>query len=187
MQNIPLIAGNNEEEIWQQINKDLNKDEDIWQYQAAIEQGGQKIFLNIDIDPGGGFESGYSTTTFTAPLLASDDFNFAIHEEHFTDDIGKFFGMQDVVIGYPSFDDRFIIKTNNAAKAKAVFSNADVRETLLQLSPFTFAIMHHDADNNQAPSFLELNIEDGITDTKALRKIYHAFYLVLQVLNEVHK
>ena len=57
--------------------------------------GNRKIVLEIDIDLGGGFESGYETTVFSADLHTAPAFRFAIHEQHFTDEIGKFFGVEE--------------------------------------------------------------------------------------------
>ena len=99
MTNENFIKGSGEDEIWQQINDQFLQNSDPLEYTAIIEQENRKVILDIDIDLGGGFESGYETTSLTAPLHHTTDFKFAIHEEHFTDEIGKFFGMQDVVIG----------------------------------------------------------------------------------------
>ncbi|MCW3109070.1 MAG: hypothetical protein JWQ09_3576, partial [Segetibacter sp.] len=135
-------------------------------------------------DLGGGFESGYETTTLTAPLHALTDFRFAIHEEHFTDEIGKFFGMQDVVIGYEEFDKRLIIKTNDQAKAREIFADASVRTVFQSLENFTFGITtHHSTDSTTKDPFLELIIETGITDVNKLRTIYKAYFSVLTAVD----
>lgn len=172
-----VFTGATEDEIWQQISTDLT--EDTLEYHALIEQGNQKIILNIDIDLGGGFEGGYATTGFSSPLT-NPGFRFAIHEEHFTDEIGKFFGMQDVKIGYPDFDHHLIVKTNDEEKVKTIFTNEVVRQVFTDLSDFDFGIRLHDvedSDNKQA--YLELNVDDGINNLDQLRGLYHAFYEVL--------
>ena len=171
-----IIRGADEPQVWQQLTSDLQKEE-LLQYNAAIEQDGRQLYLDIDIDLGGGFESGYATTTLTAPVTATGDFEFAIHPQHITDGIGKFFGMQDVVIGYPDFDEKLIIRTNNAAKVKAVFAEDAIREQCLSLPDFTFEL-RHDPDV-EGGHMLQLVIEEGITQVAVLRSIYHAFYEVL--------
>jgi hypothetical protein len=172
-----IYTGTTENEIWKQLDADI--DEDVLEYHALIEQNGQKISLDIDIDLGGGFEGGYATTGYSAPI-ANHNFRFAIHEEHFTDEIGKFFGMQDIKIGYPDLDHHLIIKTNDDAKIRTLFADAKVRSAFTSLTDFDFGIRLHSIEGgSKKQPFLELNIEDGITDTAFLRELYHAFYMVL--------
>ncbi len=180
-----VIHGTTEDEVWQQINTQLLADPDLLEYSVLIEQEDKQIFLAIDIDLGGGFESGYETTTFSAPLHAWPDFKFALHAQHFTDEIGKFFGMQDVVIGYEEFDKNFIIKTNEGDKVRALFADPEVRSVLLSLNDFSFGIhTHHLEDSHKKGPFLELLIDAGITDPTRLRQLYHAFFTVLQAVDK---
>lgn len=173
-------TGATENQVWHQLAKDIT--EDTLEYHAIIQQGPVDIYLDIDIDLGGGFEGGYATTTYRA-AIDSNDFRFAIHEEHFTDEIGRFFGMQDIKTGYAELDQHLIIKTNNEAKVKALFANADVRKIFSTLENFDLGISLHDVeDTDEKQAFLELNIEDGITDTAILRALYHAFYEVLKAI-----
>ncbi len=175
-----IIRGTNEDEIWQQIDEQFLQDPEPLEYAAIIEQDSRRVIIDIDIDLGGGFEGGYETTTFTAPLHTLPSFSFAIHEEHFTDEVGKFFGMQDVETGYAEFDKKLVVKTNDTAKCQQIFSDASVREVFQNLNDFSFGITrHHYSDTNKKDPFLELNIESGITDTQKLREIYKAFYSVL--------
>jgi|GEM_PF-4888256 len=76
-----FITADTEEEVLQQIKQHL-LNRDFLEYSAIIVQGRRKTILDIDIDLGGGFESGYETTTLSAPLLNTPVCRFAIHEEH---------------------------------------------------------------------------------------------------------
>ena len=177
-----LVSGQTIDEIWQQVGLQLNDTSEILDYNTVIVHAGRKTILSIDIDLGGGFESGFETTTFTAELEKQPTFKFAIHQEHFTDEIGKFFGMQDVVIGYKDFDEKLIIKTDDKAKVRRIFSDMAVRETILSLSDFSFGITQHHKEDHKKAWYLELNIEQGITNVEELREIYKAFLSVLQSL-----
>lgn len=173
------ISGNTEDEIWEQLTKDLVAEDELLEYNVVIQQGNRQLTLNIDIDLGGGFESGYETTTLVAPLQTTNDFRFAIHKEDFLDEVGKFFGMQDVVIGYSDLDKNVLIKTNDEARVKELFSVEGTRETFQSLTDdFTFALTMHDGKK-----VLEFSIERGITDATLLRKIYRAFYNVLSMVD----
>jgi hypothetical protein len=175
-----IISGVTEEEIWKQIEVDLSNDADLLEYHATIMQDDHSISLDIDIDLGGGFESGISTTNFSTVLKYNGSFRFAVHRDDFIDDIGKFFGMQDVEVGYPDLDKHLIIKTNDENKVKSLFEDNRMRVTLTELNDFDFGIHTHQiASDDSKHCFLELNIEDGIMNTGVLRELYNAFYQVL--------
>ena len=74
MNNENIVSGNTEEEIWQQINEQFTNNPEPLEYAVVVLQATKKIAIDIDIDLGGGFESGYETTTFTSPVKASSDF-----------------------------------------------------------------------------------------------------------------
>lgn len=181
-----LITGQTEDEIWRKIADDLSQNEPL-DYQVFIESQGRQISLNIDIDLGGGFEGGYAVTSFSSLLHKNEDFRFAIHREDFIDEIGKFFGMQDVVIGYAEFDNKVVIKTNDEARAKFIFSDPKSRQVFQSLDNFSFGVAHHHvADSEYKEPFLELIIEDGITDVTELRQIYVAFFEVLMKIDPMN-
>jgi hypothetical protein len=81
--------------------------------------------------------NGKTSTTYTrlrAPYVNKDGFRFAIYRSGFFSDIGKLFGMQDVEVGYPQFDNDFIIKGNDKQKLIQLFSNEKVRQ-LIEYQP----------------------------------------------------
>ena len=178
MEDVKVISGVTEQEIWQQIDADLKKEE-IFDYNALIKQNGKEIQFCIDIDPGGGFEGGWELTWFKAALSLKNDFKFAIHNEGFTDEIGKFFGMQDIETGHPELDKHLIVKSNNEEKVKTIFADEDIRAVFAALEEFDCGIHIH----KDIP-YLELNIDAGITDPAALRKIYHGFYRLIGAIED---
>src|ERR1700761_2033591 len=90
METLKIIKGNTEQEVWSEIEKDLHLDE-VDHYQAVIRQGDKAIEFVVDIDLGGGFEGGSQYAMLKSPVSVSDDFKFAIHNEDFIDEVGKFF------------------------------------------------------------------------------------------------
>ncbi len=176
MEDIKVISGDTEQDIWPVIDADLAT-EDVLDYNVLIKQAGKEIQLCIDIDPGGGFEGGWELTWFKAVLNTNGDFKFAVHDEHFADEIGKFFGMQDVETGYPELDKHIVIKTSDEQKIKSIFTDADIRQLFTELESFDCGVHEHNERY-----YLELNIEEGITDAAELKKIYHAFYKLLGAL-----
>lgn len=179
-----IIQGRNEEEVLTQIALDFETMRDLLQYDALIDQGGRQISLVIDIDPGGGFESGFETTTLTSPLQTDPGVRFAIHHEGILDEIGKFFGMQDVITGYSEFDKKVMVKSNDTERVKTLFRSGDVRNVFAALHAFSFGITTHRSDNERKMPFLEFNIERGIIDFYELKAIYSAFSKVLAELDQ---
>ena len=136
--------------------------------------------LMIDIDLGGGFEGGYALTSFTARVAPEHDFRFALHHQGLIDTAGKFFGMEDVVTGYPEFDEALIVKTSDRERTRRIFSDVNVRKIFQSLRLFTLHLTHHHvAGQKEKEPFLKLTIEEGIIDPAVLRNLYDAFYKVL--------
>jgi hypothetical protein len=182
MQEPRHITGHNEDQVWEQLEKELTQTTDLLQYRAVIEQQNKTVLLDIDIDLGGGFEGGFATTILSARFPNPDGFRFALHEEGFFDDLGKFFGMQDVQVGNPEFDQRILVKTNDEARIRTILTDQNTRQVLQSLRDFTFEIVLPDEDLESNDSTLELIIEDGITDPVRLRQIYHVFFGILEMV-----
>lgn len=183
MENKQVIIGQTEQEIWQQVIDKNLVNENILDCNLLLKQGSKEVSLVIDIDLGGGFESGYELTQLTAPIQKKLDFKFAIHHEGFFDEIGKFLGMQDITTGYAEFDEKVVVKSDNEEKVKALFADNETRQVLGALEGFSFGThSHHILHSEDREYVLELYIETGITDPADLRKIYHAFVTILDVL-----
>ncbi len=181
MEKEKLITANNTEEVWKRIAEDFKDNELV--YSVIISIDNRKIYLDIDVDPGGGFEGGYQTTTLRSRLEKAGEFKFALHHQGLLDEIGKFFGMEDIETGYPEFDKKVIVKTNDPAKIKSIFSEEQTRGPFKHLSDFTFHItQHHIDETDKKADFLELTIEEAITDIPTLKSIYNAFTKVLDAI-----
>ncbi len=178
-----IINGNTPEEIWNQIGEDLKADE--FSYTAVINYESSKIIFNIEIDPGGGFEGGYQTTMLRSELQHAGDFKFAIHHQGLLDEIGKFLGMQDIETGYPEFDKKVVVKSNDEAKVKSIFADVQPRSVFMGINDFVFHIAkHHIDETDKQANFLELTIEEAIVETARLVSLFNAFYNVLSVIEK---
>ena len=69
-------------------------------------------------------------TRMRAPYVNWDDFVFRIYREHLGTRIGKIFGMEDIVVGFPEFDRDFVIQGSDERKVKMMFANPKIRELL---------------------------------------------------------
>jgi hypothetical protein len=183
-----MIAANSEETVWKRISTDLGGDKTPLQYHVLIYHDTKKVQLDIDVDPGGGFEGGFESTIFTAVVPDLDGFSFALNHEDFVDAIGKFFGMKDSIIGYPEFDEKLIVKTNDPEKVKNIFADESVRQVFQSLTQFTLHTGKRKVNNtDNIENFIILLIDKGIWDIDELRKLYSAFVAVLTSINEIIK
>lgn len=183
MKDVLLNSEVEEDALWKKIEDDLSNDE-VLDYQVVIPFGGKQVVLNIDVDLGGGFEGGYASTSLSSILSNNNAFRFAIHKEDFIDEIGKFFGMQDIITGYPDFDKKIIVKTNQEELVKEIFSDEEVRKVILSLKDCSFGIHTHHLSGAKEP-FLELIIEDAITDIVKVKEMYSAFSKVLSSIEDI--
>ena len=174
---LKVIKGETPEAMWQQVRKDF-EGEDLLGYHVLLDNGNTVVELDVDIDLGGGFEGGYEITRFISRLPGTNDFKFALHKEDFLDEIGKFFGMQDIKLGYDDFDKHVVVKTNDEARTKQLFADEQLRSFVLAIEDdFTLSL-----STSHMEKVLALEIEKGITDVAFLQKIYGWF---VQLLNEV--
>lgn len=178
METLKIISGNTEQELWPEVEADL-ADGAVYEYNVLIKQGNKETDLLIDIDPGGGFESGWENTVLKAPINVNDDLRFAIHDQTFIDKAGKFFGMDDVEIGYGELDKHLVVKTNDVNRLHNIFSDATVRSVLVSLNSFHCGIHTYHDDHTGEQAYLELNVDEGINEAAPLRNLYHAFYSML--------
>ena len=69
-------------------------------------------------------------TRMRAPYVNADGFRFTIYRKGFFTAIGKMLGMQDFEVGFPEFDEAFVIKGNDEGKLRALFGNPKIRQLI---------------------------------------------------------
>jgi hypothetical protein len=169
MEPIRTYSADTEQELWQLVATDMAQQKELLQYSAQLTQAGQPMYFDIDIDLGGGFESGFSTTNFLAPVPGNPTLRFHLHEQDWVNEIGKVFGLEDVKLGYPELDEAFIIKTNEPETLAQLLSDDAVR---------TFLLKHQNAelelkqDNEEAGLILTFSKDEAILDMAELREVY---------------
>lgn len=178
-----IISAPTEEQLWQQVIADFKEDPDPLEYNAVLEQQGRRVILDIYNNHAVGFEAA-AFTCFNTFLNNKNNFRFTVRTQSFTDEVGKFFGMEDLILGFKDFDEKFLIKSNDEQKTIALFADAHVRDTLLSLSHTSFGIVEYTMENMDGKAtFLELKIENAITDTLQLRELYNVFFKTLLLID----
>ncbi len=183
MQNLKKFSGENEQTIWREIAADMAQHGEFFEYAAEINQQGQIILFDIDIDLGGGFEGGFTSTHFIAPLTSqSGNFKFSIHDQHWTDQVGKLFGLEDVVIDYPLLDEALIIKTTDSKRLKALLADPTMQQTLLRYENFKLEL-NPDNEHHPDQDVLQFSLDEALTDIADLQEIYHLVWVIAKQLS----
>jgi len=134
--------------------------------------------------------TGKSSTTYTrmcAPYVNPDGFTFAIYRQGVFSTIGKWMGMQDVSVGYPEFDEAFIIKGNDEEKLRRLFSNPKIRELISAQPDIYFSVKDLDGgfwgkSFPQGVDELYFRVVGVIKDVDRLKLLYELFSETLDEL-----
>ncbi len=133
--------------------------------------------------------TGKSSTTFTrmrAPYVNPDGFHFTIYRKGIFSDIAKWFGMQDVAVGYEPFGQDFIIKGNSEMKLRQLFANARIRELIAAQPAIRFTVKDDEgwfgAALPEGVDELYFEVVGVIKDVEQLKMLYELFAETLDQL-----
>ena len=134
--------------------------------------------------------TGKNRVTYTrmrTPYLTPDGFRFTVYREGIFSEIGKWFGMQDVTVGYEDFDRDFVIKGNDEARLRQLFSNQKIRELIAAQPQIHFSVV--DDDGNfwtkrfpEGVDELRFSVMGIIRDLERLKLLYELFAETLDEL-----
>ena len=125
--------GPSREEMWRQLCSETGADYvkgGAWKGDKVQAKHGEWT-LTLDTYA---VSTGKTVIVFTrmrAPYVNPDQFRFTISRRGFFSDIAKWFGMQDIEVGYPDFDRDFIIKGTDPGKLRALFDHPRLRELIM--------------------------------------------------------
>ena len=83
------------------------------------------------------------TTVIAVPYAPQHEFKLAVHNSSPIEEVAKIFGLQDIVIGEPTFDKEFIIQGNNVDLLRELFADAQLRALLLGQKAANLSIVDH--------------------------------------------
>jgi hypothetical protein len=135
---------------------------------------------------------GNSTTHYTrmrAPFINKDGFYFKIYNSSLFSPIGKFFGMQDIEVGDPIFDENFIIKGNDTLKINKMFKCEILKGMIAAQPKISFAIKDDEGlFGTRFPKGVDelyFEVPYIITDVEQLKELFDIFALTLELLVEL--
>lgn len=127
-------------------------------------------------------------TRMRAAYRSVDGFRFKIYPENGLGFFRGLVGMKDVMVGYPAFDEAYVIEGNNTEKLRALFSSQRVREALAADRAFWMESTHvegigwYSEPLPKGVDELYFATEGFITDTERLKRYFDAFTEVLYQL-----
>ena len=185
------IFGPSKDEIWTQIATDIGGEfieGGFWGKDVVLYKHGEwQILLDTYVVSTG--KSSHSVTRMRAPFINKDDLYFKISREGFFSSIGKFFGMQDIEIGDPFFDEQFVIKGNNPEKIKLLLADDRIKE-LCQTQPRIQLSIKDDegwfgTDFPEGVDELYFECVGVIKERALLKALFGLFCLILQRLVQI--
>ncbi len=126
------LFGPSKNEIWQKLSHEVGgtfKDGGFW-HGSKVEIKTGEWTMTLDTYTVSSDDSSTTYTRIRAPYVNKDGSRFTIYRKGFFSSLGKFFGMQDVEVGYPSFDEDFIIKGTDEDQLCKLFANDRIRELI---------------------------------------------------------
>lgn len=180
--------GPSRKEIWQQFCNQTGSsfiDGGFWKSDKVDATHNQwTVTLDLYV-----VSTGKSTITYTrmrAPYVNPDGFRFNIYRKGIFTEIGKWFGMQDVTVGYESFDRDFVIQGNDEQKLRRLFSSQKIRDLISAQPDIRFSVK--DDEGFWGKSFPEgvdelyFQVVGVIKDIERLKLLYELFAETLDEL-----
>lgn len=177
-----IIAEESEEAIWKVIAAQLNSKKDDRDYTAQFSFGQYCVTLDIDIHPDRGEEDEKPLTSFTTPLSNDNDFRFKIEQQGLKHQIGKLFGTQDIIVGQPDVDKKYLIQSNDEEKVKEMLIQSEVSTALLRHPVVNFEIKENRIGVTRE-TVLRLDVDGAITEPSILQSLFQPFKTAISKLD----
>lgn len=182
------LFGPSREEIWGQLAQEVGGHlvhGRLGKGTKVIAKVGEwTVTLDLFVVPAG--NTVIPITRLRAPFVNPDGFRFSISRKGLFSGIGKFFGMQDVEVGFPEFDEAFIIKGNNESQLRMLFSDSALRQALNAQKEVQFEVCDDEGwfgpDFPQGVDELRFYVGDEIRDLERLKGLFDLFAITLHRL-----
>jgi hypothetical protein len=173
MSTLRKLFGPSKKEIWKQLSDQLGAQfvEGGFARADKVQAHLKEWIVTLDTFVVSTGKSAVVLTRMRAPYVNADNFRFKIHRKGFFSSIGELIGFQDVRVGYPEFDDAFVIKGNNEAKLVSLFANEKIRELI----------------QSQASIGLEVRDDEGWFGTHFPEGVDELRFQVLGVIKDIER
>lgn len=182
------LFGPYKDEIWRQLADEIHADfiEGGFWRGSRVQASVKEWTITLDTYTVSTGKVNITYTRMRAPYVNQDGFRFRIYRKRFFSELGKKLGMQDVDVGYPDFDDQFIIQGNDEYKLQLLFSSINIRQLVEAQPEITLEVK--DDQGWLAGGFpeevdlLSFQVVGVIKDIERLKYLYGLFAEVLNQL-----
>lgn len=182
------LFGPSREEIWGQLAQEVGGqliDGSFRKGTKVVAKVGEwTVTLDEFIVPAG--NTVIPITRLRAPYVNPDGFRFSISRKGLFSGIAKFFGMQDVEVGYPEFDDAFIIKGKNESQLRVLLADPALRQALEAQKEVELEVCDDEGwfgpDFPQGVDELRFLSAEEIRDLQRLKSLFDLFAITLHRL-----
>ncbi|MDP4091334.1 MAG: DUF3137 domain-containing protein [Bacillota bacterium] len=184
------LFGPSKREVWEQLSREINAEyvEGFWSG-SGVQAHVDNWIIVLDTYT---VSNGRSSTTYTrirAPFVNLADFYFCIYRRGLFSDLGKLLGMQDIEIGYPEFDEDFILKGNDEEKVRQLLSDEKIRHLIEGQPRFHLEVKDDEGFfKNHFPEGVDelyFRVPGVIRDIDLLKELYELFAEALRQLCEI--
>lgn len=185
------LFGPSKNEIWRQLSEQIGGHfypGGLFSHSSVVAIHRQWT-ITLDTYSQGGGETSTDYTRMRAPYINKDGFWFTIYRKGFFTGVGKLFGMQDIEIGDPTFDDAFVIKGNDEQQLRKLFADAVIRQLIEQQPKFHLTVKDNEGWlRKRFPEGVDellFEVEGIIKDVEQLRSLYELFAGILDRLCQI--
>jgi hypothetical protein len=183
--------GPDKDEVWGQLAREMRADfvdGGFWRG-SKVQASVKEWTVTLDTYTVSTGKSNITYTRMRAPYVNKDGFRFRIFRKGFFSELGKLFGMQDVEVGHPWFDEEFIIQGNHVDKLRLLFADQSIRQ-LIEAQPAIRLEVKDDEGwfGNRFPEGvdeLHFQVVGIIKDIERLKSLYELFAKTLDRLCEI--
>lgn len=183
------LFGPSQQEIWHQLCREIGADYvegGFWRGDKVQARVGDWI-ITLDTYTVSTGKSSVTYTRLRAPFVNQDGLRFLLYRQGLFSELGKALGLvEDIEVGYPEFDQGFIIQGNDPVKVRALFANPRIRQ-LIQLQPAIYLAVKDDEGwfGSQFPEGVDELYFQVVGVIKELERLKILFDLFAETLNQL--
>jgi len=182
------IFGPSKKEVWKQLSDKLGAKfvEGGFARPDKVQVSVKEWIITLDTYV---VSTGKSVVVFTrmrAPYVNPDSFRFRVYREGFFTPVAKLLGVRDVEVGFPEFDEAFVIQGNDDSKLRSLFMNEKIRKLIEAQPKIDFEVRDDEG-------WFGTHFPEGVDELrfhvggviKDIDRLEHLFDLFAEVLNHL--
>lgn len=187
------LFGPSQAEIWTSLREQIaaeHVDGGLWRGDRLRMQAGDwTVTLDeyTQMVPAGKVHVHVPHTRMRAPFPNPAGFRFSMHRASVFSYLGSLLGMQDIEVGYPEFDQEFVIKSNDESTVRSFCDSERLRALISAQPKFQLCIQNDEGwFGTKYPPDVDVLVFDvaaKIRDVERLKGLYDVFAEALSRLS----